>query len=390
MKNIATEAWVLYQGEANGGARPASPAEFRRETFTFPGLTETEVLVEPVYGSWEGNMGHAIDRKPVDVCRQRGEEKVVLGNSGVVRVVEAGSAVTAVKVGDLCIIFGNTVFGRFGHMKKAFAYDAPNTVGILAKRTKMPQHILMPIPENTRYSLKQWAAFPIRYITAWANWKAAHNCFRSLLPEEECATPFVWGWGGGTTMAELSLAKFYGCRPSMISGNPDKLGMIEGLGIEAIDRRQFIDLNFDEKKYQADPEYKQRYDEAEKIFLNLVNEKTGGAGVSIFVDYIGLPVSRPTLKALSSPGVITTAGWKFGMKISTLRAVECINWHVHVHTHYARFAEGLEAINFAEEKGWMPEVDGHVYGWDDIPRLAEDYQRGRIDTYFPLYEVNGV
>jgi hypothetical protein len=71
-----------------------------------------------------------------------------------------------------------------------------------------------------------------------------------------------------------------------------------------------------------------------------------------------------------------------------VRAVECINWHVHVHTHYARYPEGVEAVRFGEEQGWMPELDGRVYGWDEIPQLAEDFQHGRLNTYFPLYQVN--
>jgi NADPH:quinone reductase-like Zn-dependent oxidoreductase len=387
MKSITTEAWVIYPGEENGGGRP-TPAELKKEDFTFPALTENEVLVEPIYGTWEGNMGHAIERKPIDICRQRKEDKAVIGNAGVVRVVETGPAVTNLKAGDDCILFGNYASGKYGHMKKAMAYDAPGTMGILAKRMKLKHDLLIPVPENTRYTLQQWAAFSIRHITAWANWKAAYNCFRALLSEEECPAPFVWGWGGGTTLAELALSKFYGCRPAMISSNVERLALIAKMGIEPIDRRQFTDLNFDEKKYQADADYRRRYDEAEATFLNLAHEKTGGEGVSIFVDYIGTPVTRPTLKALASPGVITTAGWKVGMKISTVRAVECINWHVHVHTHYARYHEGVEAVRFGEEQGWMPELDGRIYGWDEIPQLAEDFLQGRVDTYFPLYQVN--
>ena len=66
MKMINTEAWILHMGPE----RP-EPAILMKEDFSFPDITENEVLVEPVYGCWEGNMAHAVDRAPVDVCRQR-------------------------------------------------------------------------------------------------------------------------------------------------------------------------------------------------------------------------------------------------------------------------------------------------------------------------------
>src|SRR5690606_25381521 len=53
-------------------------------------------------------------------------------------------------------------------------------------------------------------------------------------------------------------------------------------------------------------------------------------------------------------GVLATAGWRRGMKTTLLRAIECINHHVYVHTHGARLDEGLEAIAHAEATGWMP------------------------------------
>lgn len=384
MSTIATEAWVLYKGETSH--KPVR-AELVRESFSFSELQDDEVLVEPLYGSWEGNMAHAVDRRPVDVCRERGEDKVVLGNAGVVRVLKAGPATHSIKEGDLCLLFGNGVPGKFGHMKKAFAYDAPNTVGILAKRTKVPQHALIPIPEGTRHSLLQWAAFPIRYITAWANWQAAYGCLRVLMPEAILPSPFVVGWGGGTTLAELELARFCNCQAAMISSNPNRLELIRSRGIIPVDRREFINLNFDERLYQSDPEYKKKYVESESHFLGQIKHLTGGEGASIFIDYIGSPVFRATIKATASPGVITTAGWKGGLKLSLIRPIECISWHTYVHTHYATYAQGVEAAQFAEERGWIPNVE-EFYRWDDIPLLVQTYAEGKTASYFPLFQVN--
>jgi NADPH:quinone reductase-like Zn-dependent oxidoreductase len=388
MSNITTEAWVLYRGRQSSNSEPTEPAELKRESFSFPEITDEEVLAEPIYGCWEGNMTHAVERRPVDICQTRGEERVVIGNAGVVRVAKTGRLVKDLKEGDICLFTGAYIRDRRGFMLKASGYDAPHSPGLLAKQTKIPADVLIPIREDTNYSLQQWAAFSVRYVTAWANWKKAYGCYRALLDEEENPAPFVWGWGGGVALAELELAKFYGCQVAMVASKDKRLDIIKQRGIRPIDRRQFADLNFDERRFKSDPAFKAAYQMAEDKFLQIVQEFTLGEGVSIFMDYIGSPVMRATLKALARPGVVTTAGWKMGMKISLMRAIECMNWHAHVHTHYARYKDAVEAMDFAEQTGWLPNIDEEVCAWDNIPQLAENHLNEKIDSYFPIYRVN--
>ena len=382
---ITTEAWVLYAGE---DPRKPTPGQLKKENFTFSDITECEVLGEPLYGCWEGNMTHALERRPVDICQQRGENKVVIGNAGVVRILKVGSAVTTVRPGDTCLVFCNGVWDKFGYPEKILAYDAPNTMGVLAKQMKLHEKQVIVIPDNTAFSYPQWAGFSLRYITAWANWKLAYGCWRLQMTEEDCPAPFVWGWGGGVSMAELSLAQFSGCRVAMISSDDKRLKLIESMRIKAIDRRLFPDLDFDEKKYFTDPVYKKAYLESEEIFLDIVKKNTMDLGVSIFIDYVGSPVIRATLRGLARQGVVTTAGWKEGMKVTTVRAIECIERHMHIHTHYARYPQGRAAVRFAEDTGWLPQVDSETYSWDDIPHLAENYAAGKISAYYPIFQVN--
>lgn len=378
----------MYGGSEGGDSHNPAPAELKRGNFSFPDLAEHEVLVEPLYGCWEGNMTHALNRNPVDICRQRNEEAVVIGNAGVVRVLKAGSAVKGICEGDIYLVFCNGDWDELGYAKKIYAYDAPRSVGLLAKRTKLHEKQLIPIPPDTRQPLEKWAAFSLRYITAWANWNIAYGCLRLHLAHEDNPSPFVWGWGGGVTLAELTLARHSGCQVAMISSNDERLKLIQEMNILPIDRRQFCGLDFDPEKYNTDQKFKRDYLAAEEAFLAVVKEYTLNHGVSIFIDYIGSPVFRATLKSLARPGVITTAGWKKGMNLSTIRAVECMTWHMHVHTHYARYADGFRAIRFAEEHDWMPPIDGKVYDWDSIPQLARNYAEGRIASYFPIYQVN--
>jgi NADPH:quinone reductase-like Zn-dependent oxidoreductase len=388
MSSITTEAWVLYAGSSREASGNGDLSNLKRESFSFPDITDTEALVEPIYGCWEGNMTHAMERRPVDICHQRGEEKVVIGNAGLVRVIKTGKSVNNVKEGDLCLLTGIGVKDDFGFMVKAFGYDARDTVGLLAKQTKMPADILIPMKKDTKYSLKQWAAFSVRYITAWANWKMAYGCYRLAISEQEYPSPHVWGWGGGVAIAELQLAREAGCQVAMIASKDERLEMIRRKGITPIDRRLFMDLYFDEERFNADSAYRKAYKRSERKFIEVMNEHTNGRGVSIFIDYIGAPVLRATLKALARPGVVTTAGWKCGMNIPLVRAVECINWHTHIHTHYARPSEAVEAVEFAEKSGWLPDLDADAYSWDDIPQLAYDYANEKVSTYFPLFEVN--
>lgn len=385
---ITTEAWVLHAAQSNGRHAPP-PAQLRRESFTFDGISADEVLAEPLYGCWEGNMGHALERQPIDICKHRHEPKVVIGNAGVVRVLRTGDNVTTVREGDMCIIFCNAVWDKYGYPIKILGYDAPQTMGVLAKQMKLHQCCLIPIPKNTRFSLAQWAAFSLRCVTAWANWHVTLSCFRAQLPHVPPEEIHVWGWGGGVSLAELDLATRLGYQTAMVASSDERLALIASLGIRPIDRREFIDLNFDEQKYQTDRAYKSRYIQAERRFLEIVGRETNGDGVSIFIDNVGETVYRATLKALSRQGVITTCGWKEGMYLSVLRAIEAIERHTHVHTHYARYSEGVEAVAMAEKLGWMtPPVEDKIYGWDEISQLSADYEARRVDSYFPIFAIN--
>jgi NADPH:quinone reductase-like Zn-dependent oxidoreductase len=383
--SIKADAWVLYAGEKGA---PAQKTELVREEFELADAGADEAVVTPLFGCMEGNMGHAVERKPIDICLARGEEKIVIGNAGVVKVEEVGADVTTCKAGDTAILFCNGHPDPFGYPTQIFGYDTPGTTGMLTKQTKLKQHQIIPIPADTKHSLEEWAAFSLRYVTAWSNWELAYGTLRLLLDKEELPQPEVWGWGGGVSLGELALANHYGCRTAQIASTDDRLATIEGQGIRPIDRREFNDLYYDKKRFRKDEDYTAKYTAAEKVFMGKVKDMTDGKGVNIFLDYVGVPVLRATLKALTRQGVIATAGWKEGMMIELVRATECIARHQHVHTHYARYRQGVDAVTFAEKNGWLPPLDGKVYGFDEIPGMFEDYEKGTLG-WFPVFAVNG-
>ena len=376
------EAWFLSDGAT--GKRG-----LLRATVELGPPAPDELVAEPLYGSWEGNMGHALERRPIDICHFRGEDKVVIGNAGVLRVVACGAAVSRFREGDVALLFSGCEPDAHGYPTRILGYDARGAMGCLATRIRIRETNLILIPPETKYSLARWAAFSLRYITAWSNWSLAYRTYRLLVSPEQDAAPNVWGWGGGTTLGVVDLARRNGARAVMLSGNDERLQVIDSLGITGLDRRQFGALQYDEKRFAADAEQRRSYIRAESAFLACVQEMTGGRGVQIFVDNIGGPVIRATQRALSREGIITTCGWKEGMQISYLRAVACIGRQQHINTHYATHVEGEQAVAYAERHGWLPPIHNErIYSFDEIPQLAEDFAANRADL-FPLYRVHG-
>ncbi len=377
---MKSEAWFLYE---SGSGRDG----LVRESFELGAPAAGEVVAEPLYGSWEGNMGHAVARRPIDLCQHRGEPRVIVGNAAVVRVAECGPAVRGLQPGDVALVFSGSSPDPHGYPAKIHGYDAPGTMGCLATRILIGERNLIPLPAGTKHALPQWAAFGIRYITAWSNWSLAYRTYRLMVTAEQDPEPFVWGWGGGTALATVDLARRAGCRAALLSGSPDRLETIRATGVEPLDRRPFGELQFDEARFATDAEYRRRYTRAEAAFLACVMDRTRGRGVQIFVDNIGGPLHRATLRALSREGVVTTCGWKEGMNLSYLRSVACIGRQQFVHTHYATYAEGLQAVAFAEEHGWVPRVKGRIYSFDEIPELARAFAENQAEM-FPIYQVN--
>jgi len=331
-------------------------------------------------------MGHALARKPLDLCVTRGESEIVLGNAAVVRVLEVGADVDQVRPGQRAILFPVGKTDSWGYMTKALGYDHAGGMGCLASRMTVFGRQLIPIPDDSQYSSVKWTAFSVRYVTAWANWELTHAVLRLLVDEAERPRLHVWGWGGGTTLAELDLARRFGHETVMLSGSQANLELIARTGVTALDRRSFGELAYDRRAHKKDPDAAAGYKRAERAFLAEVEQRTEGHGVDIFVDLIGTPVFHATIKSLAREAIVTTAGWKLGMSIDYLRAAACISHHQFVHTHFAKHRHAVEAIEFAERTGWIPEEPARVYTFDEIPQLAEDYERGQAG-YFPCFEI---
>ncbi|MGH1557238.1 hypothetical protein ACRAWD_04295 [Caulobacter segnis] len=144
----------------------------------------------------------------------------------------------------MCIFCAAAQLDDYGYTTVVHGYDGRGTVGVLAKRMKARGYTFFRIPQGTRHSLQQWAAFSLRHMTAWSNWKVALELIACRSPRPKIRVRAFGGWAG-TTLAQLDLARRAGCDAIVISGSDHHLDEIAKRGITAVDRRQFPDLNHD-------------------------------------------------------------------------------------------------------------------------------------------------
>jgi NADPH:quinone reductase-like Zn-dependent oxidoreductase len=124
------------------------------------------------------------------------------------------------------------------------------------------------------------------------------------------------------------------------------------------------------------------------VFLHTVRRVTDDRRVAIFIDNVGAPVHRATVKALARQGVIATSGWDGGGALAFDRITACMNRHLHVHTHGVRHAVAVEAYEYMADSAWMPKVGQELWPWEQIPELAHAFTAGELESYFPVFEVN--
>ena len=355
---MKTDAWVFVDGKQ---------VKLSRKEYLFEDISEDEVLCEALYGCMEGNVIHAFTKEPENVFLARGEQELVMGNAGVVRVSECGSRVSAFRPGDVCIYFCNGDPDEYGYPRRITGYDKAGSMGVYAKKLKLHEKELIKIPKNSKNTLEQWAVFSLKFVTAWANWRVAYNAYRIQMPNVSNEEIQVWAWGGGVSYAELKLAKLMGCSAGMITSKAKTMQMCSESGIEVVDRK--------------------KRSESAKSFRKEVMQKTNQRGVSIFIDNIGEQTYQDTIRLLARQGVLTTNGWKAGAIYPIIRPIECIARHIHVHTHYATYEEGLDAVKFAEENDWIPRYEDKVYEFDELGTLTEEYRDGKLTNDYVVFKI---
>ncbi|MCC2314657.1 hypothetical protein [Cellulomonas xiejunii] len=385
---MKTEAWVLRHGKDAGEVGPDGISGFDIETIDLPEPGPGEVLVEPMYAAWEGNLGHAIERRPIDICEERGEDRVVLGNSGAVRVLRAGDRDGRFPEGAMCLVVPAGEVDRYGYTEKVHGYDRPGSSGILARRMVLPAELLYRVDPSLGLTAQQVTAAG-RYFIAWNNWNVALACWRSQMVGEDPADHLVFGWGGGVSQGGLLLARDLGFRTAMLTGSADRARLVADMGITPLDRRDYPGMTPAAGSALPPEARKMRVDSEARFVEDVRAISPRGEGAAIVLDHIGGPVYVATLKILARQGVLSTVGWKAGMRLTHLRAVEAIGRRIHVNTHVTHLRDVAPAVEYAAKTGWVPPIDERdVYAWEDGRRLAAAYNSGGTYSYFPMLKIN--
>lgn len=120
-----------------------------------------------------------------------------------------------------------------------FAEDTPvfgvTRFGAYASHLCVPQHLVFPIPPNSKFTCDQWAAFPAVYLTAY------HGLFHNLVVRPNMNI-LVHSAAGGVGGALLQLGKIAECRMIAVVGSSHKIDTALALGADAVIDKSREDL----------------------------------------------------------------------------------------------------------------------------------------------------
>ncbi len=220
------------------------------EELTDPTCGANEVLVEI----------KSISVNFSDVLIRRGEYPympqfpAILGSESAGSVIEIGSEVKHVKVGDRVIVFGH-----------------PSYCTLAA----VPANKVIPFPDNVDYDAA--AALPIIYLTAY---HMLHTV-RRVTPGE---TVLIYSAAGGVGTAAIQLGKIAGIKMIGLTSQNDKADLIKEMGIDHV-------IN-----------YKQEH------VVTRVNEITEGRGADLILDCVAGEGFGNNFKMLNTLGQVIWFG----------------------------------------------------------------------------------
>lgn len=207
---------------------------------------------------------------------------VIAASDGAGEVIEVGSAVSRVKVGDrvAAIFFPEWLDGPFQAAYHGRALGG-NADGMLAEEAVVDEQALVIVPDHL--SFEEAATLPCAGVTAWhALFEAAH-----VAPG---ATVLVQGTGG-VAIFGLQLAKAAGARVIVTSKSAEKRARAQAMG---------ADCTID---YQATAKW------GEEAFA-----WTGGRGADVVVDVGGPGTFDQSVAALRYGGTMSILGVLTGVR----------------------------------------------------------------------------
>ncbi len=204
-------------------------------------------------------------------------------------VAEVGVDVKNVAVGQKVMIAPNQGCGHCSECLRGndpgcpeFCIPGEHSQGGFCQFAKARSRHIIPVSEA--WSLVEWAAAPLTFLTAWS---MLHRHGR-IQPGDDV---LVQGAASGVGSAAIQIAKLAGARVFTTAGNAAKQKLAHALGADVV-----IDYNHEN-------------------FAEVIKTTTGGRGVDIVIEHVGKEVWKDSLKCLARGGRLVTCGATTGPKV---------------------------------------------------------------------------
>ncbi len=197
--------------------------------------------------------------------------------------------------------------------------------GGLAEKVCIPVRNLIPLSVSSRYSLSDWAAFPLVFTTAW-----------SMLVEkvklQAGETVLVQAAGSGVGSAAIQVAKAIGAKVITTVGEDWKMPEARKLGADEV-------INYKKEDFEKK-----------------VKDITRGRGVDVVFEHIGPEVFVPSLRCLAPGGKLVTCGATSGAEVA-VNFRSFFSKNLSILGNYMGPLAGLKkAVQWAEEGKLKPLV----------------------------------
>lgn len=224
----------------------------------------------------------------LDIWQRQGLDKVriplphISGADIAGEVAAVGEGVTGLQLGDRVMLQPGVSCGRCarclsGEDNYCRQYDVLGyqSDGGYAELVTVPAANVIGLPSHIDFVTA--AAFPLAFLTAWQMLVT-----RARLSEQD--TVLVVAAGSGVGQAAIQIARFFGARVLATAGGEPKVARATALGAEAV-----ID------HYRED-------------VVARVKSLTGGRGVDVVIDHVGVATWERSLRCLARGGRLVTCG----------------------------------------------------------------------------------
>jgi NADPH:quinone reductase-like Zn-dependent oxidoreductase len=264
-------------------------------------------------------------------------------SDGVGEVIEVGSGVTRVRVGDrVCPCFHQSWIGGTPDLERLTRTLGGPVDGTMAELMCLPADGVVKVPAHL--TDEQAAALPCAALTAWS----ALVTYESLAPG---ARVLVQGTGGVALFA-VQFAKLAGCHVTILSSSDEKLARAKALGAD-------LGIN-----YTTTPEWSKA-----------TREATSGRGFDHIVELGGEKTLPQSLRAIRAGGTISMIGVLSGSALSAPLGL-VVTRQVRLQGITVGSRDGFEAMMRAIEQHRIVPVVDRVFAFEHLKEAMEHLKRG--------------